>query len=339
MEKYLDKCITSLIIEDSNLMELLDIIIVNDGSKDNSSNIAHGYSIQYPNTIRVIDKENGNYGSCINKGLHVAKGKYIKILDADDSFDNKNWIRFIKILCKVDADLVLSDYNLVNEKGQTVSTKKFKFNQNMRINADAMPRELGEVEMHAITYKTQILINMNYRQTEGISYTDTEWVFIPMQNITTLYYIPLTVYKYLVGRTGQTMDRNTYIKNREHIKKVLIRLINETYSNNLLHSPKKIFYQHRLYGYCIRFYNLSLMDNKFKSSELIEVDNYIKDKCPALFKFMSNISFSGIQYIYIWRKNNYKFPFFAKILLRMIQIKQKYLPTINLGWQKRINKK
>ena len=84
MEKYLNKCLDSLIVENMNLLEVL---IINDGSKDNSSNIAHVYENKYPNTFRVIDKENGNYGSCINRGIKEAKGKYIKVLDADDSFN------------------------------------------------------------------------------------------------------------------------------------------------------------------------------------------------------------------------------------------------------------
>ena len=78
MEKHLNKCLDSLIVKDMNLMEVL---VINDGSKDKSSEIAHEYVKKYPETFRVIDKENGNYGSCINRGLIEAKGEYIKVLD------------------------------------------------------------------------------------------------------------------------------------------------------------------------------------------------------------------------------------------------------------------
>ena len=66
MEQYLDRCLTSLIIDDDK-MALLEVLVVNDGSKDRSSEIAHSYEARYPDTFRVIDKENGNYGSCINR--------------------------------------------------------------------------------------------------------------------------------------------------------------------------------------------------------------------------------------------------------------------------------
>lgn len=87
MEKYLDKCISSLTDIDASLLELLDILIIDDGSKDSSLSIANDYQRRFSNSIRVFDKSNGNYGSCVNMGLSHATGKYVKILDADDYFD------------------------------------------------------------------------------------------------------------------------------------------------------------------------------------------------------------------------------------------------------------
>lgn len=77
MEKYLRRCLDSLIIDEEG-MKQLEVLVINDGSKDSSSQIAHEYQDKYPDTYRVIDKENGNYGSCINIGLKEAKGKYVK---------------------------------------------------------------------------------------------------------------------------------------------------------------------------------------------------------------------------------------------------------------------
>mgnify|MGYP002624493917 CR=1 FL=1 len=80
MDRYLERCLDSLILPEM-LMERLEVLVVNDGSKDKSSEIAHSYEKKYPQTFRVIDKENGNYGSCVNRGLKEATGKYIKNLD------------------------------------------------------------------------------------------------------------------------------------------------------------------------------------------------------------------------------------------------------------------
>jgi len=71
-------------------MDMLEIIVVNDGSNDNSSAIAHEYAENYPHNYIVIDKPNGNYGSCINAALKIATGKYFRICDADDRYNKIN---------------------------------------------------------------------------------------------------------------------------------------------------------------------------------------------------------------------------------------------------------
>ena len=124
MEKYLRKCLDSLIVSDEK-MQMLEVLVINDGSRDSSSLIAHEYEAKYPLTIRVVDKENGNYGSCINRGLKEATGKYVKVLDADDYFDTISFEQFIILLASTDADLVISDYSKVNEHGDILDDISF----------------------------------------------------------------------------------------------------------------------------------------------------------------------------------------------------------------------
>ena len=68
MEKYLQNCLDSLLLSEKQMQDY-EVWIINDGSKDRSSEIAHSYELRYPDTFRVVDKNNGNYGSCINCGL------------------------------------------------------------------------------------------------------------------------------------------------------------------------------------------------------------------------------------------------------------------------------
>ena len=87
VEKYINKCLDSLVVPDKQ-MERLEVLAVNDGTPDNSALMAKEYEKKYPQTFKVIDKENGGHGSAWNRGVAEATGKYIKFLDSDDWFDN-----------------------------------------------------------------------------------------------------------------------------------------------------------------------------------------------------------------------------------------------------------
>ena len=101
MEAYLPKCLGSLVVDDRELLQKLDVIVVNDGSKDRTSEIAHEFEANYRGVFRVIDKDNGHYGSCINAGLAVAAGTFVKVLDADDYYLTDNFKEYLSL---VDAE-------------------------------------------------------------------------------------------------------------------------------------------------------------------------------------------------------------------------------------------
>ena len=96
MEKYLSYCLDSFLIDKNR--DKLEVIIVNDGSKDRSLDIAKEYVSRAADVFRVIDKKNGNYGSCINAALPVVNAKYVKVVDSDDSVDTVHLDEFITFL-------------------------------------------------------------------------------------------------------------------------------------------------------------------------------------------------------------------------------------------------
>lgn len=210
MQDYLNRCLDSLIVEQP-LLDQLEVLVVNDGSKDNSSAIAHEYQDKYPDTFRVIDKENGNYGSCINRGLDEAQGKYIKVLDADDWFDNENFAGFLAFASSSNADLLISDFDQMDENGKVINHISYGLKLDGDKTLNAIPKNKLFL-MHAVAYKTENLRKIGYHQTEGISYTDQEWIFLPMSTVEVVSYYNKVVYKYLVGRQGQTMDPSVFIK-------------------------------------------------------------------------------------------------------------------------------
>ena len=227
MEKYLARCLDSVLCENK---EYIEVLVVNDGSKDNSSEIGHHYERQYPDVIRVIDKENGNYGSCVNRALAEATGKYFRMLDADDWCDTNALNLWIENLKTCDADMVLTVAEDRNDRGELIqildapSTVQ-EGNVYMVDEFDGI--KLGYDKLfcsHIVTYKTSILREIGLHLQHGISYTDNEYVFFPLDHVHSVIYYRLPVYQYFVGREGQTTQPEIVMKQAGQIMLVFNRL-------------------------------------------------------------------------------------------------------------------
>ncbi len=211
METLLAQCLDSILVMPS--LDAVEAIVVNDGSRDGSLRIAREYESRYPDVIRVIDKPNGNYGSTINAALPVVRGEYVRILDADDCFDGGLLADYIGFLRRNSgADMIVSPFIEVRRRSERrveydiYSRRLYDWDRRYdaeRIFADGAIRFFM---MHAISYRTELLRGMNYRQSEGISYTDQEWVFYPLFVVATVAFADIPLYRYNLAREGQTMD-------------------------------------------------------------------------------------------------------------------------------------
>ncbi len=120
-EKFINKCVDS-VLEQS--FQDYEIILINDGSKDNSKEILDGYKEKYPEKITVIHQENMGVSKTRNNAIKMAKGKYIMFIDNDDFLD-KDYIEiFVKEIEKDDYDVVLGGYRRPNEEGKIVKELK-----------------------------------------------------------------------------------------------------------------------------------------------------------------------------------------------------------------------
>ena len=306
MEKYLHKCLDSVIVSDEN-MHLLEVLVINDGSKDSSSQIGHEYELKYPQTFRVIDKENGNYGSCINRGLKEATGKYIKVLDADDYFINDSFNRFVTFLQQTDVDLIVNDYCIVNENDKVSETYTFNLPTEKTFRLLDFPKGvIVWLWHHGITYRTELFRQLNYRQTEGIPYTDDEWVFKPMSIVEKVAYFPHDMYHYLMGREGQTVDpkimKTSFDK---HI--VVVKSIAEFYGAIIdsCSVDAEHYLTENLRTRSCSIYNFYLIKKFSKGGNrlLKDFDAFLKLNAPKVHKILgqSKNRFGGKNYICAWR--------------------------------------
>lgn len=222
MEAYLAQCVESILRTPS--LAQVEIIIVNDGSKDRTLRIARQYAERYADTVRVVDKENGNYGSTINAALPLAQGAYVKILDADDRFDGSRVAEMLAFLGKMQGvDMVVTPFVEVEGRRErrvdyNVYSRKV-YDYDKVYDADKIFAE-GAIRffmMHGVCYRTELLRKMSYRQSEGISYTDQEWVFYPLFSVKTVAFADIPLYRYNLSREGQTMDAKVQMRSLSHL--------------------------------------------------------------------------------------------------------------------------
>ena len=334
MEEYLHKCLASLLI-DEHLLALVEVLIINDGSEDRSSEIALSFVKKYPGVFKLIEKENGNYGSCVNRGLKEATGKYVKLLDADDEFVTDAFARLLIDLKTLKVDLVLSDVCSHDKDGNQIRVSNFPIPNNKILSFDDAfcPELMSGLFMHNITYLTDLVIGMNYRQTEGIFYTDNEWAFIPMLNVKTLYYHNEIVYSYLRGRPGQTMDPAVRSKNWIHNVIGILTMVKGIIDVKFDTFQKECFMFGKLLERIHLVYGGFLFDLKNKSDfvkdkrALVDLDSYIIENQPVLSRKMEDLSYGTLMKHYIrkWRNSHYEKSFsLYKRYLRFRYFLRKY---------------
>lgn len=311
MEKYLRKCLDSLIVSDEN-MERLEVLVINDGSKDSSSAIGHEYEAKYPQTFRVIDKENGNYGSCINRGLKEATGKYVKVLDADDCYVKEAFDNFMCFLTQTDVDLVVNDFCTIDDKDEILDEYTFDLPTDRQFTLADIPIGMTEwLWHHGITYKLAILRKINYKQTEGISYTDDEWVFMPMVAVRSVSYFPHIIYHYLLGREGQTFDPKVMMSSFDKRIKVGMSMVKffASVSDACMEDSKR-FMADKLKKRVKVIYNFYLTKHYTTEGNYLlrSFDQYIKDQSLFIYQLfaLEKDRLGHKNYICVWRESGYK---------------------------------
>ena len=244
-EKYL--CETMPSILETRNKDLIDLIIVNDGSTDLTREIAERIERQYPEIVRVINKENGGHGSAVNTGIEYAVGKYFKVVDADDWVDTENLDSLIEYLQKTDVDSILSPYYkvFVDNKENILDIELYneflKVQERKIYNADDFFRVIGKtIGMHTITIKTDILKDNNIKLSEKMFYVDMEYITYLIPYVDTIIYFEKPIYKYRLGTSTQSVNMNSYIRNRDMHKKVIFNIVNFYNSSKISNVKLKI---------------------------------------------------------------------------------------------------
>lgn len=215
-QDYMHRCVNSLLQGG----QTVEIIIVNDGSTDNTGAIADRYAEKHPATVRVIHQENGGHGAGINAGLAHATGRYFKVVDSDDWVDPAAYKQLLKALNATlqnnPPDMVLSNY--VYEKKGKKHKKVMRYTGILPTNKLFTWRDIKRFPrgkyllMHAIIYRTQMLKDCGLKLPHHTFYVDNLYAFLPLTHVNTMLYVDVDFYRYFIGREGQSVEEKTMIK-------------------------------------------------------------------------------------------------------------------------------
>lgn len=229
---YIQKTLDSLCGESTR--NELEVIVVDDGSTDQTGAIADQYQVRFPDTVVVIHKANGGHGSGVNCGICHATGAYFKIVDADDWVDEAAFQNLMDFLSKTDDDAVVSGFYWAYDDG---SGHEEAFSRNAEIlepfdgveyKRSYRFDEIAEkiyIKMHGFTIKTSILKENRIQLDEHCFYVDMEFILYPIPYIQTVSFLQDYVYFYRIGRQGQSISPQQMARSKGDYDRVLQALL------------------------------------------------------------------------------------------------------------------
>lgn len=216
----------------------MDIIIVNDGSTDDTQKIAEEYQAKYPGIIRVISQENGGHGEAVNTGLANACGLYFKVVDSDDWVNENALCQVMEVLKNLIADGNAPDLFLANYVYEKVDAKKKKvINYNWALPKDQLFiwddimhfKQSQNILMHSTVFRTKLLKACGIHLPKHTFYVDNIFAFQPLPYVKTLYYMDVNLYRYFIGRADQSVNEQVMIRRIDQqlkITKIMIEAHN-----------------------------------------------------------------------------------------------------------------
>ncbi len=215
-QDYMKKCIESLLPGGDDV----EIIIVDDGSKDRTAEIADEYAAKYPTIVKAVHQENGGHGEAVNAGIRNATGLYFKVVDSDDWADADAYPKILRTLKELaggpdTVDMVIS--NFIYDKVGVKRKKIMQYRHYLPVEQVFEWKDMHKMRpghyilMHSVIYRTALLRECNLQLPKHTFYVDNLFVFQPLPYVKKLYYIDVEFYHYFIGRQDQSVNEQVMI--------------------------------------------------------------------------------------------------------------------------------
>jgi len=298
VEKYIDKCLNSLVKQS---LKEIEIIVVNDGTKDNSQKIIDKYVKKYPDKIKSYIKENGGQGSARNYGLKKTTGEYIGYVDSDDFVEKDMYKKLYNKAKENNYDIVVCGNYNVSEDYQNKNIDAFINNYN----TDLENIFFGKMAVWNKIYKRDILIKNKLEFKEKVWYEDLAFTLKAIMNSNTFAFIDEPLYDYLI-REGSTMNNSNVQRNLE-----ILDAFNDILSY-IQHNKKEEYFSKIEFLAIDHIYISAIVrvlkaeaDDKVKRETINKLIDYMNKKFP---------NYKNNKYINTLSKNR-------KIIYKLINIK------------------
>lgn len=213
---YMEKCVDSLLKGGEDV----EILIIDDGSCDETAEIADRYAADYPSIVRVFHKENGGHGSAVNLGIEKAQGLYFKVVDSDDWVKEEAYMQILETLKNLTGgekvlDMLIS--NFVYEKLGQNRHKVMRYKHALPVGElfgwdEVRYFHKGQyILMHSVIFRTKLLRECGLKLPEHTFYVDNLFVFEPLPYVRNMYYLDVNFYRYYIGREGQSVNEDIMI--------------------------------------------------------------------------------------------------------------------------------
>ena len=269
VEKYIGKCLETLV---KQTLEDIEIIIVNDGSKDKSIEIINKFIEKYPKKIVYLEKENGGLSDARNYGIPYAKGEYIAFLDSDDYIEKDTYEQMYKIAEEENSDMVECDFyweypnKIKKDIGQVYSNKK-EMLQKVRVVA------WNKLIRKSILEKTKIQFP------KGLRYEDVEFTYKLIPNLNKVSFFKKPCIHYIQRENSISNVQNERTK---EIFEVLDNVIKYYKENNYYDEYKEeLEYVYARYLLCSSLLRMVKIKQKDIRKELLNLTwNNLNEKFP-----------------------------------------------------------
>ncbi len=281
---------------DMEMMDKLEVLIVNDGTKDNSVEVAQKFVDRFPNTYRIVNKPNGGHGSAINKGVENVSGKYFKCVDADDWVYTDALARTIKLLETEDFDALIQSFITYDISKDLWEPRDIHCDDSDRLYNLKEIVDMWEavdygMSFHGVTYNTAFYKSINYKLIEGVFYEDQEYATIPLSYAKNIRLLDDELYVYRLGDVNQSVSTQSQLSRLPHFEAVLFKMLDHEKNLDKLPEGGRELWTRKISMFLGSLFHILFIKNPDKKGQrkyAKKLMHRIKEKSPYIYDQIKN---------------------------------------------------